>query len=152
MTPTDKEKFLADRDELIYKLTRKQRYIDMYYLKRYMDKRGWELNKWCINCGNLLKGRQRSWCSKECSDGFWEKHDWNSIRAHCIREHPFCIRCNIRQTEEIHHIVPISEGGDVFDRDNLMPLCYPCHLEVHAELRDAHNFAKLKLKPLTEFF
>ena len=151
MTPTGEEKFLADRDELIYKFTRNQRHIDMYYLKHNMAKRGWELNQWCINCGNPLKGRRRSWCSNECSGEFWEKHDWNLIRARCIREHPSCIRCNIRQTEEIHHIIPISAGGDAFDYDNLIPLCYPCHLEVHAELRVENVIKRNKLKPLTEF-
>lgn len=28
---------------------------------------------------------------------------------------------------EVHHIIPISEGGPEFDLDNLVTLCYDCH-------------------------
>jgi len=28
---------------------------------------------------------------------------------------------------EVHHIIPISEGGPEFDLDNLITLCFDCH-------------------------
>ena len=59
---------------------------------------------------------------------------WAKIRNIYIREHPFCERCQSKGINKlstlVHHIKPISEGGD--DRyDNLMALCDKCHNEIH---------------------
>ena len=37
--------------------------------------------------------------------------------------------------EEVHHIIPLSEGGDN-SFDNLMSLCKSCHSRIHAERGD----------------
>ncbi len=36
------------------------------------------------------------------------------------------------KTEEIHHRLPLSEGG-THERSNLIALCKPCHARIHAE-------------------
>lgn len=33
---------------------------------------------------------------------------------------------------EVHHIVPLSEGGDPYDLENLVSVCWNCHHHVHA--------------------
>ena len=44
---------------------------------------------------------------------------------------PLCERCEkinlIIPTEAVHHIIPISQGGDPWDLDNLESLCIKCH-------------------------
>ena len=37
---------------------------------------------------------------------------------------------------EVHHRVPLAEGGAPFDIDNLQTLCFWCHIEIHARLVD----------------
>lgn len=58
---------------------------------------------------------------------------WKRIRDKYSREHPNCEICG-EPTEEVHHIVPLCDGGD-HRRENLMALCPVCHVRVHTYLR-----------------
>ena len=53
--------------------------------------------------------------------------------------HPLCERClkegRYTPVEEVHHIVPISKGGD-HRESNLMSLCQSCHTKIHVEMGD----------------
>ncbi|WP_331674013.1 HNH endonuclease signature motif containing protein [Blautia sp.] len=53
--------------------------------------------------------------------------------------HPFCEQCYDRgilvETQEIHHKLPLSEGG-THDRSNLIALCKSCHSQIHAKRGD----------------
>ena len=53
--------------------------------------------------------------------------------------HPFCEKCYERgvlvPVEEIHHKLPLSEGG-THDRSNLIALCKSCHSQIHAKRGD----------------
>ena len=53
------------------------------------------------------------------------------------RKHPLCEDCYangvLKEAEEVHHIVPLSDGG-THDRRNLVALCRSCHQMRHAEL------------------
>ena len=48
--------------------------------------------------------------------------------------HPLCEKCLagglIRSAQEVHHITPVSEGGDTTP-ENLLSLCLPCHPSIH---------------------
>jgi len=33
--------------------------------------------------------------------------------------------------DTVHHIKEISEGGEVYDEDNLMSICRGCHNAIH---------------------
>ena len=64
---------------------------------------------------------------------------WKRIRDRYAQEHPFCEMCFERgiivPTEEIHHKLPLSEGG-THDRSNLIALCKSCHSTIHAKRGD----------------
>ena len=64
---------------------------------------------------------------------------WKRIRDKYAAEHPFCEMCFERgiivPTEEIHHKLPLSEGG-THDRSNLIALCKSCHSTIHAKRGD----------------
>ena len=64
---------------------------------------------------------------------------WTRIRARYAREHPFCEQCFERgvivPVEEVHHIIPLAEGG-THDPDNLISLCKSCHSRIHAKRGD----------------
>ena len=53
--------------------------------------------------------------------------------------HPLCEMClkegRLTPVEEVHHIVPLSQGG-THRNDNLMSLCQSCHTKIHHELGD----------------
>ena len=70
---------------------------------------------------------------------------WKRIRDKYAAEHPFCERCFERgilvETEEIHHKLPLSEGG-THDRRNLIALCKSCHSREHAERGDRWRKAR----------
>ena len=61
---------------------------------------------------------------------------WKRIRDRYARKHPLCERClqegRYTAVEEVHHIVPISQGG-THDESNLMSLCRSCHQKIHLE-------------------
>ncbi len=64
---------------------------------------------------------------------------WKRIRDKYAAEHPFCELCFehgiIVPAEEIHHKLPLSEGG-THDRSNLIALCKSCHSTIHAKRGD----------------
>ena len=64
---------------------------------------------------------------------------WQRIRTRYVHKHPLCEMC-LKQgryvaVEEVHHIVPLSEGG-TNDESNLMSLCRSCHEKIHKKRGD----------------
>lgn len=51
-----------------------------------------------------------------------------------LRQHPRCEKCGSDVACEVHHIKPVVYGGDN-SPDNLMTLCYSCHLKEHQYTR-----------------
>lgn len=55
------------------------------------------------------------------------------LRQQIKREEPLCPMCRakgrLQLTEEVHHIVPLSQGGSN-ERSNLQALCIACHAEL----------------------
>lgn len=64
---------------------------------------------------------------------------WKRIRDSYVAVHPICELCEkegrLTPTEEVHHILPLSEGG-THARNNLIALCQPCHAKIHADRGD----------------
>lgn len=64
---------------------------------------------------------------------------WKRIRDRYAAAHPLCEMClkegRLTPVEEVHHILPISQGGD-HRESNLMSLCQSCHTKLHLEMGD----------------
>ncbi len=64
---------------------------------------------------------------------------WKRIRDRYAAEHPLCEMClkegKASLTEEVHHILPVSQGGR-HNKENLMALCRSCHTKIHHALGD----------------
>lgn len=64
---------------------------------------------------------------------------WKRIRDRYAAAHPLCEMClkegRLTPVEEVHHIVPLSQGG-THRNDNLMSLCQSCHTKIHHDLGD----------------
>lgn len=65
---------------------------------------------------------------------------WQTIRKKYYEEHPLCENClledKITPAEEVHHIVPLSAGGEPYAFSNLRSLCRSCHLKEHHRVGD----------------
>ncbi len=107
-------------------------------------------------CPELVEYKER-FCEKHLKEENrrYEKYDrnpavrrrygraWKRIRDSYAAAHPLCEVCAAKgiyvKTEEIHHKLPLSEGG-THDRANLIALCKPCHASIHAGRGDRwHN-------------
>ena len=59
---------------------------------------------------------------------------WNRVRALYIKRNPICENCinegRTNKAEEVHHIIPIKQGGAKYSFDNLMSLCRTCHNKI----------------------
>ena len=64
---------------------------------------------------------------------------WKRIRDRYVAAHPLCEMClkegRLTPVDEVHHILPISKGGD-HRESNLMSLCQSCHTKMHHDLGD----------------
>jgi len=58
---------------------------------------------------------------------------WRTWAGWYRMQHPTCERCRADLSDEVHHVVPVSEDPTrTFDVDNVKALCKRCHHEVHA--------------------
>ncbi len=56
---------------------------------------------------------------------------WSRLRIQVLMDQPYCVgyegvQC-YQPSAEVDHIVPIEDGGEPYDRDNLQGLCKACH-------------------------
>jgi len=64
---------------------------------------------------------------------FRDSRLWRSkLRPNQLRNFPYCQICHekgrLSEAEEVDHIVPIAEGGEPYDPNNLQSLCKRCHV------------------------
>ncbi len=111
----------------------------------------------CITCGKLFDkpDKRKSCCSQECFSKWYNSLDidsWERIKALVLKRDGRCLNCGVKigtpnpeqykskslikyysskVVFEVHHIKSICEGGDEFDPDNCMTLCFDCHKELH---------------------
>ena len=56
---------------------------------------------------------------------------WRRVRRIVLSSEPLCRMCKqqgyVTAATEVDHIKPRDEGGDMWDRANLQPLCRECH-------------------------
>jgi 5-methylcytosine-specific restriction endonuclease McrA len=60
------------------------------------------------------------------------RHAWRLAReAARRRDGNCCRRCGSTQGLQVHHVTPVSEGGERYALDNLVTLCSSCHAAQH---------------------
>ncbi len=98
-------------------------------------------DKTCRWCGTELVGRQTRFCKPECEVEYWSRRNWTMLKRYVHkRDNWTCALCGDRHSGGqglIHadHIVPIADGGDEFDPENVRTLCVDCHKAVTKEWR-----------------
>jgi 5-methylcytosine-specific restriction endonuclease McrA len=48
-------------------------------------------------------------------------------RKKVLARDPICRLCDCRLSEQVDHIIPLSQGGDEWDLENLQGVCGRCH-------------------------
>lgn len=68
---------------------------------------------------------------------------WSSLRAAVLRREPMCRACRAQgryvAATVVDHIVPVRDGGRMYDWFNLQPLCVACHNAKHLQMRKVRN-------------
>jgi 5-methylcytosine-specific restriction endonuclease McrA len=109
------------------------------------DPGGYGYFRLCENCGSqIVDTRMTRFCCNACSELFRERmfraereakgtrpvHSWKSIRLEILgRDNYTCMKCRGSYPSsrlEIHHIIPVSEGGNSLP-GNLITECVECH-------------------------
>lgn len=61
----------------------------------------------------------------------YSQRKWRRRRRLFLMRNPLCVKCTkagkFQPAEEVDHIIPIADGGDVWDETNWQALCKPCH-------------------------
>lgn len=95
-------------------------------------------------CPNLVRGRvgycpdhidkaPTGWRAKKDRDHqkIYHSPRWRRTSKQYRKENPICKHCKdkgfVTPADVVDHIVPIQEGGEIFDLENFQSLCHPCH-------------------------
>lgn len=90
--------------------------------------------RWCKI--ELTNKRRTRFCRDECQEQYWIRRDSPRLGDYCKKRDKWtCQICFVqrkwdRMYMQADHIVPIADGGDEFDPDNIRTLCQPCHKAV----------------------
>jgi 5-methylcytosine-specific restriction endonuclease McrA len=76
---------------------------------------------YCRACGATRRGTSNGW-------------RWTEIAAHVHRRDRVCVKCGSSDGLQVHHRLPISEGG-TSRLSNLELRCRRCHAEAHTQNR-----------------
>lgn len=77
---------------------------------------------------------------------------WRKSRLSFLKRNPCCVSCKERgiftPANVVDHIVPVSQGGEFWDRSNWQPMCASCHNTKSGKER--HNQEKGEQKQKTK--
>lgn len=114
--------------------------------------KGGKIEVECAVCGSAVRDypsrinrSDQNYCSRECSvignrndeyrvliDDVRDSYKWEIVREEVLeRDRKRCQECGADTELHVHHITPLSEGGEPFDKSNLVTLCKTCHYHVH---------------------
>jgi len=91
--------------------------------------------------------------SKAASLKYYNSIGWRKLRQSIMSTYPLCVECASkgisRQATDLHHRIPFLTGKTdderwqlLLDPDNVVPLCEPCHYNIHSTHTDTHSTFK----------
>ena len=73
---------------------------------------------------------------------FYNSRRWRKHRESYLARFPLCVVCDskgiVTEAKVLDHIVPIRQGGDLFDENNLQGLCWYHHNQKSG--RESHKY------------
>jgi 5-methylcytosine-specific restriction enzyme A len=81
----------------------------------------------CGDCGRAYDRELSRWkrARRARNSVAWQK----ARKAARLRDGERCRRCGSVDSLEVHHVVPLAQGGDEFGLSNLITLCRECHAQ-----------------------
>jgi 5-methylcytosine-specific restriction protein A len=101
-------------------------------------------DSYCEEHKKIVDRRRREFFDKRRGGAAARGYDsrWQKVRLFKLAADGLCEVCEkagrVERATLVHHIKPISEGGDALLYENLMSLCVGCHTDIHKE-RDYGN-------------
>lgn len=93
----------------------------------------------CIICGKTIKDDRKpphtryKYCSTRCArKNGRRKLSQGKLKAVFIRAGASCEKCGSQKGLNIHHILPVEQGGED-EVKNLELICRKCHIKAHPE-------------------
>lgn len=80
--------------------------------------------------------KPKNWLKDQSHAAIYSSSRWIKLRLMILSQTPTCKMCT-KPAKYIDHILPISQGGEIWNENNLQPLCISCN---------ARKTAKQKLK------
>jgi 5-methylcytosine-specific restriction endonuclease McrA len=95
----------------------------------------------CLDCGVPVARPVRGRCAEHAKANELERRArrkakagrtgsrtrWRKLWAEILEASPLCAYCGVRPATVVDHILPVSKGGDMYDRANLAPACKRCN-------------------------
>jgi 5-methylcytosine-specific restriction protein A len=67
----------------------------------------------------------------------YDRRRWRILRRTKLSSAPICEECGNALAAEVHHVIPIEDGGDPWVMSNLSSTCKPCHSKItNREVRE----------------
>lgn len=76
--------------------------------------------------GKTLHKPQNNWLANPEHIKIYKSARWRKLRESYFQRNPSCVMCG-RGGKYVDHILPVSQGGDIWDEDNLQTLCPSCN-------------------------
>jgi 5-methylcytosine-specific restriction endonuclease McrA len=88
-------------------------------------------------CAGCEAKRSRARLKTEPHRHVYREQRWKRTRDKVLaRDGHRCIVCGVTELLEVHHSIPLSEGGPIHDLSNLETLCPTCHHRAEARRRE----------------
>lgn len=86
----------------------------------------------CLECRKPLISPARKYCTEKCRVEYYSKNYSHTFREKKLQKAGKCQVCGEQKDLQLHHILPISKGGELLADGNIVILCKNCHKLEHA--------------------
>jgi len=80
--------------------------------------------------------KPKNWLADPSTEYIYHSTRWRKLRAYILQNNPVCVNCT-KPAKFVDHIVPISQGGEIWSEQNLQGLCTKCNASKTA--KDRHK-------------
>ncbi len=111
--------------------------------ERFPRRKNKEGQNLCRMCGKVTADNRCTFCSNRCLRDFYMATDWKRVRSVVyVRDGGICMKCGRKVTKKdfhVDHIVPLAQGGNEWDLDNLELSCPECNLKKGAKMENGNT-------------
>ena len=105
----------------------------MTNLERFPYRKDTTGHNLCRMCGQRTPSKRQTFCGPRCLRDFFMQTDWQRVRRVVYeRDGGICMKCGrrvLKKNFHVDHILPISQGGEEWDLNNLELSCPECNLQ-----------------------